>query len=89
MDEDAREPKRERVDDDDGEEMEIEDDEEPSAKDKAPGMLSFRLIAGPASDVRLQALHPLWYNSPRPGYYVRTCRSRSRTMSSRCYSNSE
>lgn len=37
MDEDAREPKRERVDDDDGEEMEIEDDEESGTKDKAPG----------------------------------------------------
>lgn len=39
MDEDARDPKRERVDDDDGEEMEIEDDEETGIKDKAPGML--------------------------------------------------
>ncbi|GJE84989.1 RNA-binding domain-containing protein [Phanerochaete sordida] len=37
MDEDAREAKRERVDDDDGEEMEIEDDEEP--KDAAPAVV--------------------------------------------------
>ncbi|EKM59849.1 uncharacterized protein PHACADRAFT_181793 [Phanerochaete carnosa HHB-10118-sp] len=34
MDEDVRESKRERVDEDDGEEMEIEDDEETGTKDK-------------------------------------------------------
>ena len=37
MDEDVRESKRERVDDDDGEEMEIEDDEDTSPK--APSRL--------------------------------------------------
>lgn len=37
MDEDVRESKRERVDDDDGEEMEIEDDEDTSPK--APSTL--------------------------------------------------
>lgn len=42
MDEDARQTKRERIDDDsDAEEMEIEDDEETGTKDNAPSRLRF------------------------------------------------
>jgi hypothetical protein len=53
MDEDAREPKRERIDDDsDAEEMEIEDEDESGTKDKAPSMLRFYLVCYSTSDVR-------------------------------------
>lgn len=64
MDEDMREPKRERVDDDDGEEMEIEDDEEVSSKPEASGMLRNSPSQIYASDVRFQfqALLLPWYN---------------------------